>query len=56
MIMKRFIVSGMIMALGLIWVSGISPYVKFASYDGPMNEAVGQVNTLLEESGYEIIG
>ncbi len=54
--MKRFIVSGMILAFGLIWVSGISPYVKLASYDGPMNEAVGQMSTLLEESGYEIIG
>lgn len=46
----------MFMALGMIWVSGISPYVKLASYDGPMNEAVGTVTSLLEEGGYEIIG
>ena len=53
---KRFIVSGMFLALGLILVSGISPYVKLAAYEGPMNEAVGQMKTLLEEGGYEIIG
>jgi hypothetical protein len=46
----------MFLVLGLIWVSGISPYVRLTSYDGPMNEAVGQMQTLLEESGYEIIG
>lgn len=56
MIMKRFVFTCMFMALGLIWVSGISPYVKLANYDGPMNEAVGTVSTLLEEEGYEIIG
>jgi hypothetical protein len=56
MIMKRVILSAMFLVLGLIWVSGISPYVRLTSYDGPMNEAVGQMQTLLEESGYEIIG
>lgn len=56
MIMKRFIVSSMFLVMGLIWLSGISPYVKLASYEGPMNEAVGQVETMLEESSYEVIG
>jgi len=56
MIMKRFVLTSVFLALGLIWVSGISPYVKIASYDGPMNEAVGTVTTLLTEEGYEIIG
>ena len=54
--MKRVILSAMFLVLGLIWVSGISPYVRLTSYDGPMNEAVGQMQTLLEESGYDIIG
>jgi len=54
--MKRYILTSMFLALGLIWVSGISPYVKLASYEGPMNEVVGQMKTVLEEGGYEIIG
>jgi len=45
--MKRVILSAMFLVLFLIWVSGISPYVRLTSYDGSMNEAVGQVNTLL---------
>jgi hypothetical protein len=56
MIMKKFILSGMFLALAVIWVSGISPYVKLTDYDGPMNEAVGMVTSLLEQGGYEIIG
>ena len=54
--MKKFILSTTFLALGLIWASGISPYVKLASYDGPINEAVGQVQTLLEEGGCKVIG
>ncbi len=54
--MKKFILSGMFLALAVIWVSGISPYVKLTDYDGPMNEAVGTVTSLLEQGGYEIIG
>ncbi len=56
MIMKRFVFTCMFLAMGLILVSGISPYVKLATYDGPINEAVGTVTTLLSEKGYEIIG
>jgi hypothetical protein len=56
MIMKRFILSVTFLALGLVWVSGIAPNVKLASYEGPMNEVVGQIKTVLEESAYEIIG
>lgn len=54
--MKRLFLSATILSLALLWVSGISPYVKLASYEGPINEAVGTVITLLEEEGYEIIG
>lgn len=54
--MKRFILSTMFLALGLIWVSGISPYLKVSAYEAPMNEVVGTVTTLLDEGGYEIIG
>jgi hypothetical protein len=54
--MKKLILTTMFLALGLIWVSGIAPYLKFAAYDGPMNEVVGTVTTLLDEGGYEIIG
>lgn len=56
MIMKRFIVSNVFLVLALIWVSGISPYVKLASIDGPMNEAVGQVESMLGESDFKLIG
>lgn len=56
MIMKRILVSSMFLILGLIMVSGINPYVKLASYEGPMNEAVGQVESVLEEMGYLTIG
>jgi len=56
MIIKKLILTIMFLALGLIWVSGIAPYLKFAAYDGPMNEVVGTVTTLLDEGGYEIIG
>ena len=56
MTMKRFIVSVTFLVLGLIWTLAISPYIKLEVYDGPMNEAVGQVKTILEEGGYEIIG
>jgi len=54
--MKRFILSTTFLVLGLVWVSGIAPYVKLASYEGPMNEAVGTVTSLLEEGGFDIIG
>jgi len=54
--MKRFILSATFLVLGLVWVSGIAPYVKLASYEGPMNEVVSQMKTVLEESAYEIIG
>ena len=56
MIMKRFIVTGMFLILGLMFVSGISPYIKVAEQEGPMQEVVGKVKTVLEEGGYEIIG
>jgi len=46
----------MFLILALIWVSGISPYIKLAAYEGPMNEVVGQMKSVLEDSGYEIIG
>ena len=54
--MKRVILSGMFLVLGVIWVSGIAPFLKLATYDGTMSEVVGQMNTMLEEDGYEIIG
>jgi len=56
MIMKRFIVTGMFLILGLMFVSGISPYIKVAEQEGPMQEVVGKVKTVLEEGGYKIIG
>lgn len=56
MTMKRFIVSASFLALGLIWASGISPYLKIATYEAPVNEVVGTMTTLLEEGGYEILG
>ena len=54
--MKRFVFTCMFMALGLIWVSGISPYLKVATYEAPMNEVVGIWTSILEEAGYEVIG
>ncbi len=56
MIMKRFILSSVFLVLAVIWVSGISPYLKVATYEGPMNEVVGTWTSILEETGYEVIG
>jgi hypothetical protein len=56
MIMKRVFVTGMVLALGIMLVSGISPYIRVAEYDGPMEDVIGQVKTVLEASGYDIIG
>lgn len=56
MIMKRFIVSSMLLTLMLILVSGISPYIRVAEKTGPMNDVVDQVATVLRDGGYEIIG
>jgi hypothetical protein len=56
MIMKRLILTTMFLALGLIWVSGISPYLKVSTSEATMNEEVGNVATRLEDGGYEIIG
>jgi len=56
MIMKRFIISSVFLVLTVIWVSGISPYLKVATYEGPMNEVVGIWTSILEEAGYEVIG
>jgi len=55
-LMKRFIVSAMFLVMALVWVSGISPYVKLATHDGPITEAVGTMTALLEKGGYEILG
>ena len=54
--MKRFIISSVFLVLTVIWVSGISPYLKVATYEGPMNEVVGIWTSILEEAGYEVIG
>jgi hypothetical protein len=54
--MKRSIVSSMALFLGVIWAAGISPYLKVTSYTGPMNEAVGQFTTILEEGAFKILG
>ena len=54
--MKRSILSTLLLVLGVVWASGISPYLKLNSHDGPMNEAVGQVESILEDEGYEILG
>lgn len=56
MIMKKFILSTLALVTAVLWASGISPYVKVATYSGPMNEAVGTVTSLLEEGAYDIIG
>jgi hypothetical protein len=54
--MKRLILTTMFLALGLIWVSGIAPYLKVSASEAPMNEEVGTVASRLNEGGYEIIG
>ena len=56
MIMKRFIVLSIFLALGIMLVSGISPYLHVAEYEGPMDNAVAKVQVLLEEKGYDILG
>ncbi len=54
--MKRFFVTGMFLALGTMFVLGISPYIRIAEYAGGTDAAVGKVKAVLEEQGYEIIG
>lgn len=54
--MKRSIVTGMLLVLGVMLVSGISPYIKVAELPGQMDAAVDKVITVLEKDGYEIIG
>ena len=56
MIMRRFITSALLLLMAVLWVSGISPYLKLSTYEAPMNEVVGTITTLLEEGGYEVIG
>jgi hypothetical protein len=56
MIMKKFLVSSMILVLGIVVVSAISPYIRVAEVSGTMDEALGKVSTVLEEAGYNVIG
>jgi len=46
----------MFLVLGLIWISGIAPYLRVSASEAPMNEEVGTVASRLIEGGYEIIG
>ncbi len=43
MIMKRSIFTGMLLVLGIMFVSGISPYIKVAELPGQMDAAVDKV-------------
>jgi hypothetical protein len=54
--MKRTILSSVFLLMGIMWATGISPYLKVNSHTGPMNEAVGQVKTILEEGAFTILG
>lgn len=54
--MKRSIVTGMLLVVGIMLVSGISPYIKVAELPGQMDAAVDKVIAVLEKDGYEIIG
>ena len=54
--MKRFIIGSLFMTLGLVLVSGISPYLKVAEHQGSISGAVENVKTMLEGQGYDILG
>lgn len=54
--MKRVFVTSLFLVLAIVLVSGIAPYLRVAEHDGPMDEVVGKVKTVLEESGYDILG
>lgn len=54
--MKRFIVSGMLLTLGIMLVSGISPYIRVAETTDAMDVTVDRVIGVLEKEGYDIIG
>lgn len=54
--MKRFIVSGMLLTLGIMLVSGISPYIRVAETTDAMDVCVDKVIGVLEKEGYDIIG
>ena len=56
MIMKKFLLSCMLLVLGIVFVSAISPYIRVAEISGTMDETVGKVSSVLEEAGYSVIG
>lgn len=54
--MKKFLVSSMLLVLGIVVVSAISPYIRVAELSGTMDEVIGKVSTVIDEAGYEVIG
>ena len=54
--MKKLTIIGMIMVLGTLVVSGISPYLKIVDMTGSMEDATVKVKTVLTDQGYEILG
>lgn len=54
--MKKFLVSSMLLMLGVVFVSAISPYIRVAEMSGSMDESIGEVSTVLDKAGYNLIG
>lgn len=54
--MKKSLLSSVLLMLGVVFVSAISPYIRVAELSGSMDESIGKVKTVLEEAGYDVIG
>ncbi len=54
--MKRMLAFGILVAIGSLYVSGISPFIRIAELSGTMDQATEKVQTVLSSNGYEVIG
>jgi len=54
--MKKLVAAGVFLLIGTIMAMGISPYLRIAELDGNMNQAREKVLSVLNETGYEILG
>ena len=55
MIMKKILFSSAFLLMGML-VSAISPYIRVAQVSGTMDEVVREVNEVLGDAGYDILG
>jgi len=56
MIMKKFLICSSLLLMGWLTASAISPYLRVADVSGSMEAVVNEVNAVLVEGGYEVLG